>query len=77
MEGSRDSHVDSMSKRRGLCVCVCVRAHKCMAVCAHGHTCMHAHTHTQTIENSDKETVSYGVGVMKRWGRRKMQIGLS
>lgn len=62
-----------MSKSRGLCVCVC--AHKCMTACAHGHAC--THTHTQTIENSDKETVSYGVGAMKRWDRRKMQIGLS
>ena len=75
MEGSRDSHVDSMSKRRGLCVCVCACTNAWLSVHMDIHACMH--THTQTIENSDKETVSYGVGVMKRWGRRKMQIGLS
>ena len=73
MEGSRDSHGDSMSKSRRLCVYVCV--HQCMAAHAHVHTRMHAHT--PPIGNSDKETVRCGGGVMKRWVWRKMQIGLN
>lgn len=75
MEGYRDSHGGSMSKSRGPCVCVCVHTNAWLAVHMDVHACKH--THTQTIENSDKETLRYGVGVIKRWGRRKMQIGLS
>lgn len=56
-------------------MCVCVHTNSWLAVHMDVHACKH--THTQTIENSDKETLRYGVGVIKRWGRRKMQIGLS